>query len=87
MAGQRLGGRPHRPQVHATIIRTDDPAELPCVRRPGLFFSGRPHDVGAAKTLCTGCPARRTCLAGAIERREETGVWGGELLRYGNIAA
>lgn len=87
MAGQRLGGRPHRPEVHATVIKTDDPADLPCVRRPGLYFSDRPHDVRAAKTLCAGCPARQTCLAGALERGEEGGVWGGEQLRHGTIAA
>ncbi|MGI9007713.1 MAG: WhiB family transcriptional regulator, partial [Streptosporangiaceae bacterium] len=33
------------------------------------------------------CPVRRTCLAGAMERREPWGVWGGELFIRGEIVA
>ena len=32
-----------------------------------------------------GCGARLACLAGALERREPWGVWGGELLMSGAI--
>lgn len=30
-----------------------------------------------AKTVCAQCPVLRECLEGAIERREEHGIWGG----------
>lgn len=32
-----------------------------------------------AKEACAGCQIRSTCLAGAIERGEQYGMWGGEL--------
>jgi WhiB family redox-sensing transcriptional regulator len=35
--------------------------------------------------MCRGCRARLACLAGALERREPWGVWGGELLMDGAI--
>jgi WhiB family redox-sensing transcriptional regulator len=35
--------------------------------------------------MCRGCQARTACLAGALERREVCGVWGGELLMRGAI--
>ena len=53
---------------------------LPCVEvGPDLFFSESPQELEAAKQLCRPCPLRGTCLAGAIERREPWGVWGGEV--------
>jgi len=58
---------------------------LPCASDPDLFFAESPDDVELAKSLCRGCPARGTCLAGAIERREPWGVWGGELFIRGEI--
>ena len=38
---------------------------------------------------CTASPARcwRFCLAGAVERREPHGVWGGEIFTNGAIIA
>jgi WhiB family redox-sensing transcriptional regulator len=36
--------------------------------------------VEQAKAMCRGCRARLACLAGALERGEPWGVWGGELL-------
>jgi len=59
--------------------------ELPCAGDPDLFFAESPDDVELAKALCGGCPARKACLAGAIERREPWGVWGGELFIRGEI--
>jgi WhiB family transcriptional regulator, redox-sensing transcriptional regulator len=58
---------------------------LPCAEDPELFFAESPQDVEQAKTLCRGCRARLACLAGALERREPWGVWGGELLLRGSI--
>jgi WhiB family redox-sensing transcriptional regulator len=57
--------------------------ELPCSDDPELFFAEAPDDVEFAKSLCGGCAARIECLAGAIERREPWGVWGGELFLRG----
>lgn len=59
-------------------------ASIPCrVDDPELWFAESPVQVEAAKALCRGCPVRQTCLAGALERREPTGVWGGELFLMG----
>lgn len=61
---------------------------LPCRREdPDLWFSERPSDLELAKALCQDCPARRACLAGALERRESWGVWGGEIFVSGAIVA
>ena len=59
--------------------------DLPCRGDPDLFFAELPEDVERAKALCRGCPARLACLAGAVERREPCGVWGGELFIHGRI--
>ncbi len=59
--------------------------ELPCRDDPELFFAESPQDVEYAKTLCGDCPARMSCLAGAMERREPWGVWGGELFLRGEV--
>jgi len=64
-------------------VRTD--LELPCRDDPELFFAESPDDVEFAKSLCLGCAARLTCLAGAVERREPWGVWGGEVFLRGEI--
>ena len=61
--------------------------ELPCCRDPELFFAESPEDVLRAKALCGQCPVRAACLAGALERAEPCGVWGGELLLRGTIIA
>ena len=58
---------------------------LPCTEDPELFFAESPQDVEQAKAMCRGCRARLACLAGALERREPWGVWGGELLMSGAI--
>jgi WhiB family transcriptional regulator, redox-sensing transcriptional regulator len=58
---------------------------FPCSSDPDLFFAESPDDVELAKSLCSDCPVRDQCLAGAIERREPWGVWGGELFVRGEI--
>jgi WhiB family redox-sensing transcriptional regulator len=60
-------------------------AELPCRDDPELFFAESPDDVELAKALCGSCAARLVCLAGAMERAEPWGVWGGELFLRGEI--
>ena len=64
------------------------PPDLPCrLVDPDLFFAESPADVEAAKALCMECPIRQRCLAGALERREPWGVWGGELFVQGVVVA
>ena len=60
--------------------------QLPCRSYdPELFFAERPEDVEYAKSLCVDCPVRAQCLAGAIEREEPWGVWGGEVFVRGVV--
>jgi len=61
--------------------------ELPCQSDPDLFFAEKPQDIWRAKSLCRRCPTRPACLAGALERGEPWGVWGGELFQHGVIVA
>jgi WhiB family redox-sensing transcriptional regulator len=62
--------------------------EMPCrVFDAELWFAESPADVERAKTLCQDCPVRAACLAGALERHEPWGVWGGELFVAGAIVA
>ena len=62
--------------------------ELPCRSQdPELFFAESPADVELAKALCRSCPVRAECLAGALERAEPWGVWGGELFVAGVVVA
>lgn len=61
---------------------------LPCRENDGdLWFSHHPAEVELAKSLCAGCPVRAACLAGATDREEPWGVWGGELFEQGVIIA
>ena len=46
---------------------------------------GSPADLEVAKTLCGDCPLRVECLAGAIERAEPWGAWGGEIFERGAV--
>lgn len=58
---------------------------LPCRADPELYFAESPADLEYAKSLCTSCPVRAECLAGALDRREPWGVWGGELFWQGAV--
>lgn len=62
--------------------------ELPChTSDPDLFFAERPAELEQAKELCVACPLRAQCLAGALERAEPWGVWGGEIFDRGVVIA
>lgn len=70
------------------VLRTRAGARIPCQESdPELWFDQTPEGVEFAKTLCTTCPVREACLAGAFERREPWGVWGGELFLAGRVVA
>lgn len=59
---------------------------LPChTVDPDLWFAEAPADVETAKALCAPCPLREACLAGALDRREPWGVWGGQLVLSGVV--
>ena len=45
-----------------------------------LFFSDDAHDLARAKAICRRCALAESCLAGALERVEYYGVWGGVLV-------
>lgn len=60
---------------------------LPCAENSRLWFSDRLVDLQQAKAACRGCPLREPCLAGAVERAEACGVWGGEIFERGVIVA
>ena len=61
---------------------------IPCSEYdPELWFAERPEQVEFAKTLCGTCPLRIECLAGALERGEPWGVWGGQLIVDGAVVA
>jgi WhiB family redox-sensing transcriptional regulator len=65
-------------------VELDKP--VPC--RDGdsrLWFAEDPEGLELAKAHCRSCPLRAACLAGAIERREPCGVWGGEIFDRGQI--
>ncbi|NKX92086.1 WhiB family transcriptional regulator [Sanguibacter hominis ATCC BAA-789] len=61
---------------------------LPCrVEDPELWFAEKTVQVEQAKALCRACPLVDACLAGAIDRQEPWGVWGGEVFVDGRVVA
>ena len=84
-AGRVPGRTGRRMRAGPAPLTTGLSLVLPCTEDPELFFAESPQDVEQAKAMCRGCRARLACLAGALERREPWGVWGGELLMNGAI--
>ncbi|WP_374115920.1 WhiB family transcriptional regulator [Kineococcus sp. TRM81007] len=95
-------GTRHRPQPASTtarhttarqkevsgVQRRHAPDPLPCRRYDSeLWFAESPADVELAKSLCADCPLQAACLAGALERAEPWGVWGGQLVLAGVVVA
>ena len=48
-----------------------------------LFFSEDDTEIAAAQRICRSCPRQRVCLATALLRREQIGVWGGKVFQNG----
>lgn len=77
----------------ASAVATLDPLSknappLPCQTEDSdLWFAENPADLEQAKAFCRDCPARIACLAGALERGELWGVWGGEIFDRGVVIA
>lgn len=68
------------------LLDAEDAAALPwqaaaaCASvDPALFFpeDGQEEWVAAARRVCGSCPVRGKCLADAVGRDEQWGVWGG----------
>lgn len=81
------------PTAPTALTALDDAIEnldvpVPCRSYdPEVFFAESPADVEYAKSLCRTCPLMEACLAGAKDRREPWGVWGGELFVQGVVVA
>jgi WhiB family transcriptional regulator, redox-sensing transcriptional regulator len=68
------------------LIEPSGSETLPCrIEDVELWFAESPLKLEAAKAFCRPCPARAGCLAGALERREPWGVWGGEIVIEGVV--
>ena len=62
--------------------------DVPCrAQSAELWFAEDIARTVHAQTLCQRCPLQTDCLAGALERKEPCGVWGGELFDQGQIVA
>ena len=64
----------------------------PCAGKLEVFFpptnvktADRNAAVVSAKAICATCIDAEACLAGALARCEVDGVWGGQLLRDGEV--
>ena len=65
-----------------------DGRQLPCRQNDAdLWFAETPTELEYAKSLCADCPVKVECLAGAMERQEPWGVWGGEIFERGVVVA
>ncbi len=54
---------------------------------PDLWYAETPAEHETAKAYSGDCPARLACLAGALDRGEPWGVWGGEIFERGAVIA
>lgn len=80
-------GHPIEPDLLDPLAK-ECPEDVPCRVHDGdLWFSETPSELERAKAHCLTCPARLACLAGALERREPWGVWGGEIFERGAVIA
>lgn len=81
-----LGGTTTAPFANVLIAEVD--TQLPCRQYdPDLWFADTPAGLEVAKSLCQACPLKVECLAGALERAEPWGVWGGEIFERGVVVA
>ena len=80
---------PSTPDTSPTEAETFDTlisSLIPCrVHDAELWFAESTRDVELAKSLCGECPLRQGCLAGALDRQEPWGVWGGEVFIGGVV--
>jgi WhiB family redox-sensing transcriptional regulator len=92
MAPGNAAWTPHQPLPADSALDTAFAAVLdgvlPCrTHDPELWFAEHSAQVEEAKALCRTCPLMAGCLAGALERAEPWGVWGGEVFVDGVVVA
>ena len=76
------------PRRSRTVAPAPVRRPLPCrVEDPDLWFAESPDQLELAKSFCADCPVRDACLAGALDRAEPWGVWGGEIFERGAVIA
>ena len=65
-------------RITIPVLRLFVPDEPACTPDDAeLFFSPVPADRQLALAICASCPERLRCLASAVERDEEFGIFGG----------
>jgi WhiB family redox-sensing transcriptional regulator len=75
--GQARRGRPRAPLLSAGLALPDLPRAV-CKGDPASWYPGPGHQTGQdAKEACAGCPERAPCLAWALDKGEQDGIWGG----------
>ena len=79
---------PHRRRPRPPLSPAPIRRPLPCrVEDSELWFAESPAQLELAKSFCGDCPVRTSCLAGALDRAEPWGVWGGEIFERGAVIA
>lgn len=85
---EQKGGENELMTLSSTLDRISvGEQSTPCRQDPELWFAQSPANVELAKQLCRNCPVQTQCLAGAMDRAEPWGVWGGELFISGVVVA
>jgi WhiB family transcriptional regulator, redox-sensing transcriptional regulator len=70
-------GRPAGPLLPARLALPDLPRAV-CKGDPAPWEPGPGHQTGQdAKLACSQCPERAPCLAWALDKGEQEGIWGG----------
>lgn len=69
-------------------VAQSKPGVIPCRGNDSdLWFAQEQLQIENAQRLCRACPLQAQCLAGAVQRGEPCGVWGGELFEQGTVVA
>ncbi|MGO1972272.1 MAG: WhiB family transcriptional regulator [Propionibacteriaceae bacterium] len=72
--------------MSVSVLRPRSTDRLPCRDEdPEIFFPETSELLSLAKLACARCPIKVQCRAGAIERGEQYGVWGGQLILDGEL--
>ncbi len=70
-------------------VRDHGPVRARCADGNGtlthLFFSDDEFDLARARAICGRCALADRCLAGALDRAEPYGIWGGRLVVDGRV--
>lgn len=72
----RAGGVARRALMLARPPKWTEGALCPQVDHD-MFFPGKSGPTAQAQRICALCPVRVECLADALARNEQHGVWGG----------